>query len=171
MLEVLSSHEKPRLRCPEHDEGIVFAHSVCTLCVSASENAHWFFHYYFSQNGVEKGRLFLCCKLRLWVGLCMYFVFLWVPCGVHWRVEKEGKAAAWSLAQQQVPGFNSQQWLVLFSLHDVRLFEWFISRFPLWQDGCTSCHRTVYRTAYCLCELMNDCYCIVQYCTVLQLLC
>lgn len=43
-------------------------------------------------------------------GTVHLFVFLYVPCGVHWRVERKGKAVANSLPKQQVPGLNSQQW-------------------------------------------------------------
>ncbi len=108
-------------------------HCVCPFTcvpVSVPEWAYWFSSLLFfsKQNGE---RLAISVLQAVFVsGTVHLFVFLCVPCGVHWRVEKKGKAVANSLAKQRVPGLYSQQWTILCSLHTVWVL-WLPSSFPL----------------------------------------
>lgn len=100
-----------------HQDKMPLCLSIHTyVSVFASKCAYWFCHYYvFSkQNGKKVGYFYAASCVS---GTVQLFVFLCVPRGVHWSVEKKGKAVAKSLALQQVPGLNSQQWPGLCRLH------------------------------------------------------
>lgn len=95
--------------------------------------------------------LFLSCRLGLWV------LFLGVPCGVHWRVEKKGEALAKSLAQRQILVLNSQQWPFRCSSYAVLVLEWFTSTPPHRQAHLMAAVlATDNKDAGCLSDWINE---------------